>query len=164
MKNYTTFLFVYLASSMSCAYATSFDINLHGNLINSPPDCIVNNNQSEVVHFGDILLTRINGENYKRSVPLKLSCNHLLKNSLKMTLQGDTTSFEYNGALKTSNEKLGIIFFVGDKRKAINQPIMIDYNSLPKLEAAPIKNDKANYSEIDGGYFTASSTLKIEYQ
>lgn len=138
--------------------------NLQGNLIVTPPECILNNHQQETVHFGDILLTRIDGSAYKRSVPLRLTCTNLAKNTLKLTLQGDATSFNSNGALKTSNNKLGLMFYVNSIRQAINQPINVNIDSLPTIEATPIKNTTASFNNTDGGDFAALATLRVDYQ
>ncbi|WP_312847423.1 fimbrial protein [Serratia sp. PL7] len=132
--------------------------------IHSPPECTLNNNQQQVVHFGDILLTRIDGNNYKRPVPLSLTCTNLAKNDLRMTLQGDATTFSSNGALKTSNDKLGVVFYVNNAQQAINQPFAINYTTLPTLEVAPVKDTATSYLDTDGGYFSAFATLKVDYQ
>lgn len=144
--------------------ALTLNIGLKGRLLVTPPECILNNNQQEVVHFGDILLPRIDGVEYKHLVPMTLSCTGLVKNTLKMTLVGTGTSFTSNGALATSNSKLGLAFYVNNVRQAINQPFNVTYTILPPLEVAPIKNSGANFSNTDGGFFTAQATLKIDYQ
>jgi type 1 fimbria pilin len=138
--------------------------NLYGNLVVTPPECLLNNSQQETVHFGDILLTRIDGANYKQPVPFNLACTNLAKNTLKLTLQGDDTSFNSSGALKTDNPKLGVAFYVNSVRQAINQPVNVNYTALPNIEAVPVKNDTASFSNTDGGYFTALATLKVDYQ
>ncbi|MFV8984690.1 fimbrial protein [Serratia fonticola] len=137
---------------------------LSGTLVVTPPECILNSSKQEAVHFGDILLTRIDGSNYKRTVPLTLSCSNLVKNGLKMTLEGSATSFNSSGALRTSNGKLGVAFYVNDVRQAINQPLAINYTSLPTLAVAPVKDTAASYKDTDGGYFIALATLKVDYQ
>lgn len=152
---------------LGCAYSVQvmgLTANLYGNLIVTPPECILNNHQQEIVHFGDILLTRIDGNEYKRSVPLRLTCTNLAKNTLKLTLQGDGTSFNSNGALKTSNNKLGVVFYVNSTRQAINQPVNVNYTALPMIEAAPIKNTTASFNNTDGGDFSALATLRVDYQ
>jgi len=146
------------------AMADPLQTVLSGTLVVTPPECILNNNQQQLINFGDILLTRIDGSNYKRAVPLSLSCTNLAKNGLRMTLQGDVTTFSSSGALKTSNGKLGIAFYVNNTRQAINQPLNINYTTLPTLEVAPVKNTAASYLDTDGGYFSALATLKVDYQ
>lgn len=146
------------------AMAAPLAATLSGTLVVTPPECILNNNQQQVVHFGDILLTRIDGSNYKRPVPLSLTCTNLAKNGLKMTLQGEATTFTSSGALKTSNGKLGVAFYVNNTRQAINQALNISYTTLPTLEVAPVKDTAASYRDTDGGYFSALATLKVDYQ
>ncbi|UBX48567.1 fimbrial protein [Providencia alcalifaciens] len=149
---------------ISNPFALGLEANLYGNLIVTPPECILNNNNQAAIHFGDILLTRIDGNNYSQTLPLNLSCTGLAKNNLTLTLEGDGTSFNSDGALKTSNNKLGVAFYINNVRQAINQPVNINYTSLPSLKAAPIKNMTAGFNDTDGGSFTALATLKVNYQ
>ncbi len=149
---------------MSGSSALGLGANLYGTLVVTPPECTLNNNNQAPIHFGDILLTRIDGNNYVQPVPLNLSCVSLAKPNLTFTLEGDPTSFNSNGALKTSNDKLGIVFYVNDVRQAINQPVNVNYTALPSLKAAPVKNGTASFIGSDGGTFTALATLKVSYQ
>ncbi|CAI0971856.1 fimbrial protein [Serratia fonticola] len=151
-----------LGMTLPQAQANTVNLNLTLTIL-APSECTLNNNQQQVVHFGDILLTRIDGNNYKRPVPLSLTCTNLAKNDLALTLQGDAASFSSNGALKTSNDKLGVVFYVNNTRQAINQPFAINYTTLPTLEVAPVKDAAASYLDTDGGYFSASATLRVEY-
>lgn len=153
-------LMVWGSQAMAAPLATT----LSGTLVVTPPECILNSNQQQSIHFGDILLTRIDGSNYKRPVPLSLTCSNLVKNGLKMTLQGDATTFNSSGALKTSNGKVGVAFYVNNTRQAINQALNISYTALPTLEVAPVKDAAASYRDTDGGYFSALATLKVDYQ
>lgn len=153
-----------LLFSAGQATAAPLATTLSGTLVVTPPECILNSNQQQSVNFGDILLTRIDGSNYKRPVPLSLTCTNLAKNALRMTLQGDTTTFNSSGALKTSNGKLGVAFYVNNTRQAINQSLTMSYTTLPTLEVAPIKDMAASYRDTDGGYFSALATLKVDYQ
>ncbi|EKT54415.1 fimbrial protein [Providencia burhodogranariea] len=165
MKNtYWQPMMLCFLSVMMCPTALGLGANLHGNLIVTPPECILNNNNQEAIHFGDILLTRIDGSNYLKDLPLRLSCTGLAKNNLTLTLEGDATSFNSSGALKTSNNKLGVAFYINDIRQPINQSVKFTYTSLPSLKAAPIKNSSASYNNTDGGNFTAQATLKVNYQ
>lgn len=150
--------------AISSPFALGLGANLYGNLVVTPPECILNNNNQAAIHFGDILLTRIDGNNYLQTLPLSLSCTGLAKNNLTLTLVGDPTTFNSNGALKTSNSKLGIVFYVNNVQQAINQSVNINYTSLPSLKAAPMKNMTASFNDADGGTFTALATLKVNYQ
>lgn len=150
---------------MSSPLALGLEANLYGNLVVTPPECILNNNNQVPIHFGDILLTRIDGHVYIQPLPLSdFNCTNLVKNSLTFTFIGDPTSFSSNGALKTSNDKLGIAFYVNGTPQAINEAVNVDYTTLPSLTAAPVKNSGANFTNTDGGDFTALATLKVNYQ
>ncbi|WP_322929019.1 fimbrial protein [Providencia huashanensis] len=159
LKSILTFVIL-----INSGMAFGIGANLSGNLIVTPPECILNNGQQQAVHFNDILLTRIDGINYQQTLVFKLTCTQLAKNAIKLTIQGDVTSFNCNGALKTSHSKLGIAFYLNDVRQAINETINVNYTALPTIKVAPIKNLTASYSNTDGGAFTALATLKVDYQ
>lgn len=145
--------------------AAEFDIGFKGTLVVTPPECILNGGNQSLIGFGDVLLTRLDGHHYQQTLPLNLSCSaSLAKPALTMMLVGESTIFNSNGALKTSNDKLGIVFYVNDERQPINQPVNILYTSLPSLKAAPIKDSATGFNERDGGSFSASATLKVNYQ
>ncbi|EIU7559091.1 MULTISPECIES: fimbrial protein [Providencia] len=144
--------------------ASGMGLNLSGNLVVTPPECILNNGQQQAIHFNDILLTRIDGSNYLQPLTFQLTCTQLAKNSIKLTIKGDATSFNSNGALKTSNTKLGVAFYVNDVRQRINESINVNYTALPTIKVAPVKNLTASYSNTDGGVFSALATLKVDYQ
>ena len=165
MNSRVTRYFIGLLGMLSPIFSlAALDVYFTGTLVVTPPQCILNNNNQAAVHFGDMLLTRIDGNAYMQSLPLSLTCTNLAKNELTFTLVGDPTSFGSNGALKTSNDKLGIVFYVNDVRQAINQAVDVSYTALPSLKAAPVKNNTASFNNTDGGYFTALATLKVNYQ
>lgn len=154
-----------LLCAMSSPLALGLGANLYGTLVVTPPECVLNNNNQVPIHFGDILLTRIDGDAYRQSLPLSnFDCTDLVKNTLTFTFIGDPTSFNSNGALKTSNNKLGIVFYVNGTRQPINEPVNVNYTALPSLTVAPVKNSGASFINTDGGNFTALATLKVNYQ
>ncbi|HHN8583489.1 TPA: fimbrial protein [Providencia rettgeri] len=149
---------------MNVPAAIGMGLNLSGNLIVTPPECILNNSQQQAVHFSDILLTRIDGVNYQRPLMLNLNCPQLVKNAIKLTIVGNTVNMNSRVLLSTSNSKLGVTFYVNDVNQPINQAFNVNYTALPTIKAAPVKNATANYNNTDGGAFTALATLKVDYQ
>lgn len=156
-------LFIYLISFLYSAQSIGFGVNINGNLITTPPECILNNNQKEMIHFGDILLSRIDGANYKHNLSLELTCTNLIKNNLTLSIQGDASNFS-NGVLKTSNTKLGLVFYINGVKQDINKKINVKYLELPSLEVSPVKNTSSSFDDADGGDFTALATLNVDYQ
>lgn len=156
-------LIICLISFLYSNQSISLGVNINGNLIVTPPECILNNNQKEMIHFGDILLSRIDGMNYKHNLSLELNCTNLVKNNLTLSIQGDPSSFNA-GVLKTSNKKLGLIFYMNGVKQDINKKINIKYLDLPSLEVSPVKNISSDFDDTDGGDFTALATLNVDYQ
>ncbi len=155
-----------LALGVWAGFSSAFGIglNLSGNLIVTPPECTLNNSQQQAVHFSDILLTRIDGVNYQRPLMLALNCPFIVKNAIKLTIVGDAVTMNSRVLLSTSNNKLGVAFYVNDVNQPINKAFNVNYTALPTIKAAPVKNATANYNNTDGGAFTALATLKVDYQ
>lgn len=152
-------LLVFSAFSSSASLTVGFN----GNLISTPPECILNSGQKSMIHFGDILLSRIDGINYKHTLPFELTCTNLAMNSLTLSIKGDPSNFN-NGILKTSNPKLGLSFYINGIKQDINKKINFNYLELPSLEVSPVKNVVTSFDDVDGGNFTALATLNVDYQ
>lgn len=156
------FLYTLLVFS-TFSYSASLTVGFNGTLISTPPECILNNSQKSMVHFGDILLSRIDGVNYKHTLTFELTCTNLAMNNLALSIQGDPSNFN-NGILKTSNPKLGLSFYINGIKQDINKKINFNYLELPSLEVSPVKNTNSSFDDTDGGDFTALATLNVDYQ
>lgn len=156
------FLYTLLVFS-TFSYSASLTVGFNGNLISTPPECILNNSQKSMVHFDDILLSRIDGVNYKHTLTFELTCTNLAMNNLALSIQGDPSNFN-NGILKTSNPKLGLSFYINGIKQDINKKINFNYLELPSLEVSPVKNTNSSFDDTDGGDFTALATLNVDYQ
>lgn len=137
---------------------------LKATLVTTPPVCTLNSGQQSTVTFGEVLLPRIDGKAYQQALPLTLNCEALANNSLTLTLQGDAVApnFGREGILKTGNPALGLVFYAGETFQPIATGIAVTYPNLPKLTVAPVMS--AVIPVTDGGNFTASATLKVEYR
>ncbi|MEY0692330.1 fimbrial protein [Providencia rettgeri] len=156
------FLYILIVFS-AFSYSSSLTVEFNGNLIITPPECILNNSQKSMIHFGDILLSRIDGVNYKHKLPFELTCTNLAMNNLTLSTQGDPSNFN-NGILKTSNPKLGLSFYINGIKQDINKKINFNYLELPSLEVSPVQNVATSFDGSDGGDFTALATLNVDYQ
>ncbi|BEL97240.1 fimbrial protein [Serratia ureilytica] len=129
----------------------------------APLPCEINGGKPIEVDFGDeVLTTRINGSNYKTLVDYSISCKNPGKNAMMMQIAGTPTTFD-GSALKTNFGGLGIVFFQDGVKVKLNSWQNFTYSSgnPPKLEAAPVKLGAATLPE---GAFTASATLRVDYQ
>lgn len=135
-------------------------VNIRGTII-LPPPCIINNNQTIRVDFGDeVMTTRVDGANYKQAISYSLNCEIQKSNSLKMSIQGSPTSFN-SGLLGTNKNDLGIALYHETQQLNINTWFNYTYPNQPVLYAVPVKRGGAT---LTGGEFTASATLLIDYQ
>ena len=126
----------------------------------APPPCIINNNQPITVEFGDVMTTRVDGNNYRRPVNYTLSCTAGLPNAMKLQVVGVGASF--NGTvLWTTNSRLGIQLLQDSTKLPINTWLNFTYPKKPVLWAVPVKQPSAT---LTGGEFVAGATMKVDYQ
>lgn len=130
-------------------------------VILAPPPCVINAGSTLNVPFGDDLMTtRIDGVNYRRSVPYTLTCGPQPSNNMKITLQGTGAGFG-SAYLGTSKSDLGIKLLLNGAAWPLNNTVNFTYPTLPVIEAVPVKNPG---STLTGGAFSASATLVVALQ
>lgn len=124
------------------------------------PPCIINGNRVIEVDFGDVIVPRIDGNHYMKTVDYSLECKGQHTNAMKLAIQGNPTMFD-NTALKTNVADFGIAMRENGLPLAINSWINFDYPNKPVLQAVPVK--KAGV-DLPGGDFSAGATLMVVYQ
>lgn len=148
-----------LFSAFSPSYAFNLNVNVSATIMDPP--CIINGNRPISVNFGnDILISRINGYNYEKSIAYTLDCSAATSNLLKMQLKGSGATF--NSALLATNKgNLGIELRSNGSKLAVNNWLNFTNPARPVLTAVLVKNAAIAPT---GGVFSASSTLVVEYQ
>lgn len=126
----------------------------------APPACVINDNLPVEVNFGDVMTTRVDGNNYRRRVKYTLSCTGASSNSIRLQVHGVGAAFD-NKVLLTQKTGLGIALLQGGNRLPINSWLNFTYPTLPVLEAVPVKQEGITLS---AGEFSAGATLKVAYQ
>ena len=149
--------FCLLAASVAQA-ATTVSVKV---TVLAPLPCVLNGNQPIEVNFGDeVMTTRIDGKNYLTPVNYELTCTKPEKNDMRLLLAGTGAGFD-NKLLQTSVDGLGIAFLNNGSRIALNSWQKFTLSDLPTLEAVPVKQANA---ALPTGEFTASATLRVDYQ
>lgn len=130
--------------------------------VDAPPPCSV---EGSAVEFGSVIIKQIDGSNYRQEAGYKLDCSGRLADDLRMQLKGTTTTINGETVLSTGIDGFGIrienaadnsLFAVGE-----NNWTSFDYNSLPKLNAVPVKQSGA---QLMASEFNASMTMVVDYQ
>ncbi|MFZ4835158.1 fimbrial protein [Rouxiella sp. Mn2063] len=128
--------------------------------------CKINDGQIISIDFGnDVMTTKVDVSSvaapYKK-IPINYTITGCKGSSaLKMTISGDAPIFD-GQLLKTDNKHLAIKIMKEDGQIfPINTPLKFTYPNTPKLFAAPIKRQG---STLVGMIFSASATMKVEYQ
>lgn len=126
----------------------------------APPPCIINDDQPVTVEFGEVMTTRVDGENYKMPVNYTLSCSEMSSNAMTLAIVGNPTEFDTT-SLQTDKNGLGVRLLDGDSPYTINSQIKFTYPDKPELYAIPVQQSGVT---LTGGEFSASATMKIAYQ
>ncbi|HEB0103793.1 TPA: fimbrial protein [Serratia marcescens] len=127
----------------------------------APLPCTINGNKPIEVDFGDdVMTTRIDGTNYRTPVEYTVTCTKPKKNGMRLQIAGNAAGFD-GKLLQSSVTGLGIAFLNGGTRFSLNSWQNFTFPALPKLEAVPVKQANAT---LPTGEFTASATLRVDYQ
>ncbi|QNQ55446.1 fimbrial protein [Serratia liquefaciens] len=139
------------------------EMSFKGTLI-EPPDCTINGGQTIVVDFGnEVMTSRVDGQMYSKPVEHGLKCDGLKIPGMKLKIEGIPASFD-DKSLKTSNEHLAIQISADSKPLSINTWLKFDHGTtpqIPKLTVVPLKKKDG---VLKGGEFTATATMKIDYE
>lgn len=148
-----------MMATLGVEAATTSDIRVKV-VVLSPP-CVINSNNIIEVNFGnDVLTNRVDGNYRKMPVKYSVQCSNGASNAVKMLIDGNGASFATQ-VLRTNKTDVGIEILNNSKRLPINSWLNFTYPNLPKLEAVIVKRPG---STLVGGPFSASATMKVEYQ
>jgi type 1 fimbria pilin len=153
-------LFALLAASPPPAAAAE-NMRFTGTLIT--PGCTVSDKGGRInVAFKTNLgIEKINGENYRQTIPYQIDCPGSAPWRMKMTLIAPETKFD-PPAVQTSIDDLGIQIWLNGEALALNRPKtveMTDRNRPPLLEAVPVKRPGSRLPEES---FEATALLIAE--
>lgn len=138
---------------------SSLTVNVTGVVVEGV--CEINNGETVHVDFGsNPQARRLDGENFMKTIDYSLVCEDLTSNDLEMQFEGTATSFS-DDYLATDREGLGIKLYMNGESMPLNTWMPFTWPEVPVLQAAPIKDDA---STVETGVFSASATLKIQYQ
>ncbi|WP_234262458.1 fimbrial protein [Klebsiella aerogenes] len=125
------------------------------------PSCNLNNGNAINVAFGDVVISKIDGQAYKK-LPLlySLTCENP-NDKLQFSISGTAAPFG-SGLLTTSKSGLGIQFMSDNGKLPLNSGIVkFNAGERPALYAVPARNSSVNLATGD---FSATATLSIDYQ
>ncbi|WP_447889709.1 fimbrial protein [Serratia fonticola] len=127
------------------------------------PPCVINENKPITVEFGDVMTTRVDGNNYRMPVNYTLSCPPGLPSAMKLQIWGAGASFDNSVLYVTGESDLGIQLQQGKTKTKlpINTSLKFNYPNNPELWAVPVKRRGAT---LAGGKFEAGATMTVDYQ
>lgn len=126
----------------------------------APPPCVINDDRPIDVEFGDVMTTRVDGDNYKMPVNYTLSCTGGTSNAMKLQVKGTGAAFDAT-VLQTNRTGLGIELRQGAGKLAVNDWLNFTYPNKPELWAVPVKQTGVT---LTGGEFSAGATMAVDYQ
>ncbi|WP_315139365.1 fimbrial protein [Achromobacter marplatensis] len=147
-----------LAQSDSSKKQIRIDIS---GTIRAKVPCIINDNQPISIPFGDVQITRIDGQYKMTVIPYTLDCKRAGSYALKMKISGDSADFNTNLLSIPTQSSLGIALKRGTTNIALNDWFSLNPASPPTLQAVLVAHGTG---EITGGEFSASATMVVDYQ
>ncbi|MBH3423986.1 MULTISPECIES: fimbrial protein [Pseudomonas] len=140
------------------------NMQLSGTLLVRPVCAVSDKGRRIDVSFGNLAVSRIDGERYLKAIPYQISCPGAVIAApwrMLLTLKGIPTVFEPK-AVQSSVPDLGIKIMLGGTELIPNLPryIQIIPTTLPLLEAVPVKLAGSDLPSID---FNASALLLAEF-
>lgn len=148
-----------IALTLTPASWSSLTVNVTGVVVEGV--CEINNGETIHVDFSSNLQPRlIDGENFMKAIEYSLTCEDLTSNDLEMEFEGIASTFSED-YLATDREGLGIKLYMNGVSMPLNTWMPFTWPEVPVLQAAPVKSEA---TEVETGVFSASATLKIQYQ
>ncbi|MDF3828634.1 MULTISPECIES: fimbrial protein [unclassified Pseudocitrobacter] len=156
------FAFCLLCGCVGGAQGADNDISFHGTLV-APPACIISDGKTIEVEFRNVIIDNINGNNFRQDVPYTISCDPDIRDDaweMTLTWTGSQTSYD-DAAIETDVTGLGIELQQNQQPFKLGEPLKINPESPPTLQAVPVKASDADLNE---GTFSAYATLQVDYQ
>jgi len=126
-----------------------------------PPPCTINDGRTIEVDFGEIVASDLLNDAISRPIDLNLLCSSMSKNQLRLQIQG-TPDEDYPGYLLASYSPIAIKFTSNGQVLPINSWLNFSWPDAPELRVATFH--KPNWLVQGGASFSASATLRVEYQ
>ncbi|WP_265497757.1 fimbrial protein [Providencia rustigianii] len=119
-------------------------------------------NQPITVDMGDLIIKKIDGQQYETEIPYQLDCTDAANNpALKMKFDGTQMAGQEANVLRTSVDNLGLALKMGSSDMTIGKWHPFNYSAHPRLSVIPIASGTGG---INDEQMTASATLSVEYQ
>lgn len=137
----------------------SLVVNITGTVVEG--GCKVNDNQDIHVDFGrNLPAGQIDGLHFMKTLDYNLDCEDLTSNELELQFEGIAADFN-DGYLATDKKELGIKLYMNSAELPLNTWMPFSWPELPVLQAVPVRSAT---TELETGIFSASATIKIQYQ
>ena len=150
-----------LCGSSVMAFAQTATVKVSVTVM-QPLPCTINGGRPIEVDFGDeVMTTRINGNFYRMPIDFSFTCNNPYKNAMRLQVQGGTANFA--GAARHQSGWFGYPHLAKARwgSTAAEFRHNFSYPNPVKLDAVPVKRSGVN---LETGEFTASATLRVDYQ
>ena len=139
---------------------TNVKINITGTIV-ANARCNFSNGNPITVEYGDVYISEIAGDAYKKKVNYSVSCSGDADGKT-IQLQFSGSGADFDGTLlNTDAQGLGIKILRNGSQMTLGQWYDLNPNAPPTLEAVLVKNSGASFT--NGQEFNASATLKVAY-
>ncbi|MDD9339845.1 MAG: fimbrial protein [Providencia heimbachae] len=133
-------------------------VDVKGEVLAKP--CSINNGQAIEIDFGDVMTTRVQDEFYKEPINYTVSCKDGIQPKLNIFIDGISSAFDQR-LLKTSVDNLAVLFKADTSDFPLRNKRSFNFASPIKLDAVLVKKSG---TDLPAKSFTATATIKVEYQ
>ncbi|MBK4727654.1 fimbrial protein [Pantoea agglomerans] len=126
--------------------------------VTAAPYCEINGKQPIEVNFGEVLTSKVDGNNYRKDVLYDIKCSNTTSNDMSIRIQGTDANLG-NSILDTNNKNLGIAL-MSSGQMVLNKDIKFIYPNVPKVTAVLMK---VTGTKLQGGVFSAGATMTVTY-
>ncbi len=160
IRTLTRILGLLLAFNISNVFGFSgfLYIDVKGEVLAKP--CSINNGQAIEIDFGDVMTTRVQDEFYKEPINYTVSCKDGVQPKLNIFIEGISSAFDQR-LLKTSVDNLAVLFKADTTDFPLRNKRNFNFANPIKLDAVLVKKSG---TDLPAKSFTATATIKVEYQ
>lgn len=144
--------------SPAMVWADVVPVNIKVTVVAVP--CVINDDKPIEVDFGNVLTTKVDGQNYRMLVNYTLACASGENKALRLQVQGALAAFD-GKSLQTSVSGLGIELQQGSRVISVNEEVNFTYPNKPELWVVPVKQPGVT---LPAGDFSATASMKVDYQ
>ncbi|HCM7228989.1 TPA: fimbrial protein [Klebsiella aerogenes] len=150
----------FIPSLIAAKNIGNVNISISGTVV-ATASCKISGSNPIKVDYGDVYISEIAGDNYRKQVVYDVSCQGDANGkNIQLEITGNSAVFDGN-LLRTDADGLGIKLLRNGSQMQLNQWYDLDPVNPPRIESVLVKQKGATF--MNGQEFNAGATLKVAY-